>query len=158
MFVEQGELRRGLQQRLMRVLAVHVEQQFAEFAQLRERDRRAVDPRLAAAARIDRPSHQHAGLVGAVDRLRLQPGDDIAARAKFRTDLGACRAFAHDVGVGAFAERQEQGVDQDRLAGAGLPGQHREAGREVEFERLDDDEVADCERQQHRKGQGLLTA
>ncbi len=40
MLVEQVELRRGPQQRLVRVLAMHVDQLLAELAQLRQRDAR----------------------------------------------------------------------------------------------------------------------
>ena len=39
-------------------------------------------------------------------------------------DLGARRAFAHHAGIGARAQRELQRIDQDRLAGAGLAGQH----------------------------------
>ena len=148
--VEQRELGGALQQRLVRVLAVHVEQELAEFAQLRQRHRGTVDVRLAAAAGVDGPAHQHARFVRVADVLRPHPLDHRGSGAELGADLRARRAFAHHVGVGALAEREQQGVDEDGLARAGLAGEHGEAGREVEFERLDDDEVADCQRQQHR--------
>ena len=52
-------------------------------------------------------------------------------------------------GVAALAQGQRQRVDEDGLAGAGLAGEHGEAGVEFEFERIDDDEIADAERPQH---------
>ena len=70
-------------------------------------------------------------------------------------DVGARGAFAHDIGVAALSQGQQQRVDQDRLAGAGLAGQDREARRELEFEFVDDDEVADRERDQHASDDGL---
>ena len=57
--------------------------------------------------------------------------------------------FAHDAGVAAAAERELERVDQDRLAGAGLAAQHRQPRRELDLERVDDDEVADRETVQH---------
>ena len=52
-------------------------------------------------------------------------------------------------GVAAPAERQAQGIKEDRLAGAGLAGQHRQPplGRDVEL--LDKDDVADGKSGQH---------
>ena len=63
-------------------------------------------------------------------------------QVEFGADVGARRAFAHHAGVGARAQRQLQRVDQDRLAGAGLAGQHAEAVGKLEFELAHDDEVA----------------
>ena len=54
-------------------------------------------------------------------------------------------AGAHQAAVGARAEREAERVEQDRLAGAGLAGQHAEARPEFEVERLDQDDVADRE-------------
>jgi hypothetical protein len=65
-------------------------------------------------------------------------------------DVGLGRAFAHHAGVAAPAQRQLQRIDQDRLAGAGLAGEDREAG-ELEFDRVDDDEVADGQCAQHEE-------
>ena len=53
-------------------------------------------------------------------------------------------AVADQRGVAARTERQRQGVEQDRLAGAGLAGQHVEAGRDLEVGIVDDPEVADA--------------
>ena len=48
-----------------------------------------------------------------------------------------------------IAEQQRQRVEQDRLARAGLAGQHGEAALELDVERIDDDEIADRECAQH---------
>ena len=58
-------------------------------------------------------------------------------------------AVAHQRGVAARAERQREGVEQDRFAGAGLAGQHRQPGGEVDVEPVDQDDVADREPGQH---------
>jgi len=52
-------------------------------------------------------------------------------------------AFAHHAGVAAAAERELQRVDQDRFAGPGLAGQHRQPLIEREIEPLDQHNVAD---------------
>ena len=145
--VEQGELRGGAQQGLMGVLAVHVDQQFAQFTQLGERGRAAVDPGAAASARLDHAAQQY-GVLGS-DAGFVEPGCGRRVHAKLGADFGARRAFAHHVGLGALAERELQGVDQDGLAGARLAGEHGVAGRKIELERVDDHEVADGEGQQH---------
>src|SRR3712207_8873084 len=58
--------------------------------------------------------------------------------------------------AGPFAEEQAERADDDRLAGAGLAGQHVEALGEWKRQRLDDREVLDSElRQQDRKSTRL---
>jgi hypothetical protein len=48
-------------------------------------------------------------------------------------------------------ERQRESVEQDRLAGAGLAGEHRETAREVDVEPVDQHDVADRERESMRE-------
>ena len=49
---------------------------------------------------------------------------------------------AHEPCVAARPQRQRKGVEQNRLAGAGLAGQHRHAGLELDRNLVDDGEVA----------------
>ncbi len=63
--------------------------------------------------------------------------------------LALLGAVAHQRGVAARAERQREGIEQDRLAGAGLAGQHGEAAREIDIEPIDQDDVADREAGEH---------
>ena len=53
-----------------------------------------------------------------------------AIDVEYRLDGGQILAGADQVGVGARAEHEQDGVDQDGLARAGLPREHVEAGRE----------------------------
>jgi hypothetical protein len=46
--------------------------------------------------------------------------------------------------VGPPPEQQGEGVDDHGLAGAGLAGEHVEAGRDLEVGIIDDPEVADA--------------
>ena len=66
-----------------------------------------------------------------------------------RRDLGALGAVAQRVGARAPAEREHDGVDDDRLAGARLARERREAARELELGRVDDREVADLQVREH---------
>ncbi len=68
----------------------------------------------------------------------------ILHRREFGADLGFLLAFAHQSRFGALAEHDRQRVDEDRFAGAGLAGQHGEAGLEFQVEPVDDDEIADA--------------
>ena len=64
-------------------------------------------------------------------------------------DRGRVLARADQPAVGARAQRQAERVEQDRLAGAGLAGQHAKARLELELEPLDQHDVADGELPQH---------
>ena len=44
------------------------------------------------------------------------------------------RTLPHQPSIRPHAEREPQRIEQDRLAGPGLPGQHAQAGAEVEVE------------------------
>jgi len=149
MLVEQMLLRARLQQRLMRVLTVHIDQQFAQLAQLRKSCRAAIDERAAAPVCIDGPPQQ--GHVAAL--LHLVGGEPVRcnrAKTKLGSDLRARAPLADHVGIAALTEREQQGIDEDRLAGTRFTGQHCEAGREVDVEHVDDDEIANGKRKQHR--------
>ena len=150
--VEQGAHRGRARQPLPGVLAVDVDEQVGRLAQLRDRRAAAVDPRPALALRVDRAAQQHAaGVAGiGVEAGVGEPWRERRRHVELGADLGTRRAFAHDAGVAAAAERELERVDEDRLAGAGLAAQHRQARRELDLERVDDDEVADRETMQHR--------
>ncbi len=62
---------------------------------------------------------------------------------------GRILAAADQPGVGARAERQPERIEQDRLAGAGLAGEHAQPGVELELELVDEHDVADGELPQH---------
>ena len=55
----------------------------------------------------------------------------------------------HERGVGAPAREEEQGVHDERLAGAGLPGQDRQPLAERDLDVLEDGEVTDAKGRQH---------
>ena len=65
-------------------------------------------------------------------------------------DLALLGAVAHQRRIAARAERQREGVEQDRFAGAGLAGQRGKAGAEIDVQPVDQNDVADGEASQHR--------
>ena len=73
----------------------------------------------------------------------------IRRHVKGRRHLPLLGALADHAGVAAAAEREREGIEQDRLAGAGLPGEHRQAGCEIDIEPIDQDDVADRKPGQH---------
>ena len=134
----------------MRVLPMDVEEEFTGFAQLRDRRRMAVDERAAAAASIERaPQQQHARITA--QRMLIKPRRERPAGRgiEFRCDFRTLRAVADHRRVGAAAHSELERVHQDRLARAGLAGEHREPRLELELERLDDDKIADAQLAEH---------
>ena len=148
--VQKRQLPRRLQERLMRVLAVNVDQHAAHILQLRRRHGNAVHPTAGAARRIDRAAQEHFVTISG-ERMIFEPKPERFRHAEGCGEVRLGGAFAYDVRVGPGAQDEAESVDQDRLPGTGFTGQHREAGRELHVERLDDHEVPKREREQHRE-------
>jgi hypothetical protein len=147
--VQQHTLRIKFQQRLMRMLAMDVDQQITQLAQLRSRRRHAVDVGLGAPGIVDHAAQQRPALVRHQVVLG-QPHGGRFGNGKVGRDVGAGRAFTHHAGVAAPAQRQLQRVDQDRLAGAGLSRKDGKTRGKLELDRVDNDEIANGERTQHK--------
>ncbi len=60
-----------------------------------------------------------------------------------RGHLPLAGAAPHQRGVASAADGEREGIEQDRLAGAGLAGKHGQALAEFEIEPVDQDNVAD---------------
>ena len=61
-----------------------------------------------------------------------------------------CSAPVADQGaVAAAAEGERKRIEQDRLAGAGLAGEHRQAVLKIDVEAVDEDDVTDREGDKH---------
>ena len=133
--IERGALRRRRHQRLVRVLAVDVDERAAQLGQRRDGGEAPVEigPRTAVAWHD--PAH-----------------DDLVVgrehEATFDDRFGA--AGAHHRAVGTPAEQQPDGLDDHGLARARLAGDRGEAGPEHERELGDDAEVGDGQFGEHR--------
>ena len=140
---------RRVDQRALVVLAVDLDQRPAQRLQRLHAHRLVVDEGAGAAV-----GELHA----AQDQLVL--GRDVVCgherarrmvgrRLERRGHLPLLGALAHQRDVAARAERQREGIEQDRLAGAGLAGEHGQAGGEIDVEPVDQDDVANREPGQH---------
>ena len=66
-----------------------------------------------------------------------------ARQFEHRGDLALRLSLAHQRGVAARAQGEREGVEQDRLAGAGFAGQHGKAPGKIEVKLVDQDDVPD---------------
>ena len=107
----------------------------------------AIDPGAALALQVDAAPQQQ-GLASLETGL-IEPAQQAGRHIELGTDVGPQCTFAHDTHVTAAAQCELQGVDQDRLASAGLTGEDREAGVEVQLERRHDGEITQGQSAQH---------
>ncbi len=99
-----------------------------------------------AAVPEDTPGYNERVLV-----LRLQLAElfELVREVELRLDVRLLTGGA-DVGVVAFRTEQEpEGLGEDRLAGAGLPGDRVQPGRELELRLTDEDEILDAKPTKH---------
>ena len=129
------------------MLAVDFDADRGDVAQDRGRDRGRAGKGPAAAVGLERPSQQQRLARLALDAMFGQQSVDRMARRHLELGGhgGGFLAAAHQPGIGAGAERQAERVQQDRLAGAGLAGEHAEAGLELQLEPVDQHDVVDGE-------------
>ena len=127
----------------MLVLTVEVDQPCGDLAKCGGGRKRAVDERAAPTAL----------------RGDLPPDDQVlpAGLLEHRFDGSLLLAGADQVGRGAPAHEQADGPDKNGLAGAGLAGEHVEAGLELQVEPFDYGQVADGEEAEHRTRSAILS-
>ena len=150
--IEQHALRGAARQGLELVLAMDIDEELAGLAQRLQRHRLPVEIGARAAVGSDDPPHDE--LVRAADRLLRQPLPELArdpGELEGARDLGALGAVAHRFRAGAPSGEQLQRIHHDRLARAGLAGEHRESGSQLELHRVDEGEVADLQVAEHGK-------
>ena len=138
--IEQTAHRVGAGQALPGVLAMDVQQLFAQFAQLRGGGGAAVDPGAAFARGVYCAAQQQMG-AGLKPGL-FEPGLHAGCGFKFGAHLAAAGAFAHHAGFGAGTQGQLQSVDQNGFTRAGLAGQHTKARAQVQCQFVHDHKVA----------------
>jgi hypothetical protein len=149
--VQQGALGIALHQRLVRVLAVDVDQQLAQFAQLAGGGGDAVDVGLGAAGIVDHPAQQRTALV--VLELVLFCSQMLAAWVSAKSALMSALAAPSRTMLASPRPPSASWSASIRidLPAPVSPVKHREAVRELELDRVDDDEVADGQCAQHEE-------
>ena len=132
----------------MLVLAVNLDERVAQSLEETDRYRGVVDEcAMPAAARKLAPDHDLAVLdrqPGFVERRRRP-----VRHGEHRLDGGRLGVAANHVGLRASPPDEEDRVDQDGLAGAGLAGEDVDAGDEGDRDVLDNREVPDPQLAQH---------
>ena len=112
MRVEELALGSGAKERLVRVLAMEIEQPLARFLELGERPDMAVDEAARAPGAIDRaPQHELARIAGEI--ALGEPAFHGFGDLKLAGELGALGALAHERRIAAAADQQLQGVHQE---------------------------------------------
>ena len=117
----------GLQQALPCVLAVDVDQQGAQCAQLGGGHRRAVDPSAAFSLYVNGAAQQQFALFTGLHTQLIQHGAYRIGRVENGADVSFGRPFTHHLGFCARTHGQLQCFQQDGFAGAGFAGEHVEA-------------------------------
>ena len=125
------------------MLAVDLDQSLPHLAQQLDADADVVDEGAAPAVG---PLHapQDEPVLG-LDAVLGQEREHGMALGKLenRRHLALSLALAHERSIAATADGEREGIEQDRLAGAGFAGERRQALAEFEIELVDQDDVAD---------------
>ena len=147
--VQQLLLHLAPQQAVVFVLAMQIHQHLAQFAQQAGGRGLTVDKGAGRAIGADDAADD--AFLGAVQFVFPQPALGLAGLAgvESHADFRLLRTVADHAAVGPVPQRQPQGIEQDRLARPGFPGEHRHARLKLEIELLDDGEVPDVDVGQH---------
>ncbi|MCK7520888.1 MAG: hypothetical protein MZV64_25940 [Ignavibacteriales bacterium] len=137
--VEQAAVLVEVEQALVLVLAVHVEEQRRELREVGAAHRRGLDEGSSRPVDLSTRRTMTAPSSGARPRAASHAAaSPPAANRDHPRDRRLLRPRADDRGVGAVAEQQPQGADEDRLARARLARQHVQAAGEADLQLLDD--------------------
>ena len=129
----------GFQERLMRVLAVNVDEPFSELAHLRNCHGRGVDPGARAAFGVNRTAQQHR--VAFVKSCILKPAAGTRHNRKLCADFSAQSSFANNARIASGPENKFKRVDENRLACAGFACETGKSLFCFNVQRRDDDEI-----------------
>jgi hypothetical protein len=147
--IKQVAMRAGVDQRPLVVLAMDLDQRAAYVAHQRNAGRLVVDEDAGAPVRgLDAAQDDVAVVVQRVFRQKQARGM-IARHVEHSRNLALRSTMPHKRGVAARAERQRKGIEENGFAGAGLAGQHGKAGREIDVQPFDQDDIADRQPGKH---------
>ena len=140
---------RRVEQAVLVELALDLDQAIADSGQEIHAGRLVVDKGAAAAIGAEGAA-QHECAVAVQAGL----GDQRARRVivgdiEHRRDAGLFRLAPDQTRLGPLTQGQAEGIQQDRFAGAGFTGQHREAGLKIKAEVVDKHHVANGQAGQH---------
>ncbi len=156
--VEQPAVSGGIDQSALVVLAVDLDQRTAELLEHLHAHRLIVDESArASVGELHAAQDQFVlggNIIGREQRARRMVARDI----EHSGHLALLDALPHQRLVAAAAQSQRESIEQDRLAGAGLAGEHGKAVGKIDVEPVDQDDVADRKSGEHWPGcvQGLV--
>ena len=147
-------MRRRIEQAALGELALDFHQHLAELAQ--QSDACGLIVNEGAAAPVDgehAPQHEDAVALALEPMLcNSRAGWMLGRQRKDRGHHRLLGALTHQPALGAHAQSEAQSVQQDRLPGTGLSGQHAEPRVEPEFQPVDQHDIANGEALQHGRG------
>ena len=149
--VEDVELGGGVEKGLVVVGAVEVDEAGAEALEEGQGDGGVVDKGLAAAGGLDGAAEDELSAFAGVEAGFGEEGVDFRGVGEVEGGLDGALGFAGTDrgGVGAFAEEQIEGPDEDGFAGAGFAGDDVEPGFERDGGFLDEGEIFHSQERQH---------
>ncbi len=147
--VEDGAMGFGVDEGSVVVLAVDLDQTCPDRLQNLHADGLVVDERTGAAVRKLQAPQDEVSVRGQVG-VGGNPSGGVAGRCvEDGRHLPLRFPVPDEAAIAAPAERQGEGIKQDRFPGAGLAREDAQPGREVQLEPIDQDNVADRELCQH---------
>jgi len=105
-------------------LTLDLDEAVAELAEEADADRLVVDEGAAAPVRRQHPAQEERLLARELLACEHRPCRMVARELEGRGDAGLAGTLAHEGRIGAGAECQAESIEQDRLAGTRLAGQH----------------------------------
>jgi hypothetical protein len=153
MRVEQVEVPRHVRERVVLVLRADVDQLLADALEHALRRQVGLHDRAPAPRASDHAlEHQRLALAGRHVELVEDRRDAPAGRGvelELALDARRLCALTDQVGAAPGAAQQRQRVDDDRLARAGLAGQHVHAAPELERDVVEEGQSADVQVAEH---------
>ena len=139
----------GIDQRALVVLAVDLDQRGAELLHHLHAHRLIVDEGARAPVGELHAAQDQLVLGGDIVGLEQRARRMSARDLEHGGHLALLGALPHQRLVAAGAQSQRKGIEQDRLAGAGLAGEHGKPLGEIDVEPVDQDDVADRKSGEH---------
>ena len=148
--VEDHAMVGGIEEPALLELALDLDEAVAELAQQSHARRLVVDKGAAAPVGREQPAQDDRLAVAVTPGLAQdRMGGVVAPDRELGRHRRLLRAGPHQAGLCPPAERQAERVQQDRLAGPGLAGQHAEPRAKGESEPIDQHDIADGQAEQH---------
>jgi hypothetical protein len=131
------------------MLAVNVDQQIAEHAQLLDRHRPAVNPNAGPPRRVDDAAQEALLVIGKLVFFEKLLCRNTFRDHELRADFSLGATLPYQIGTGPLAENRREGIDHDRFARTGFSGQSGEAPVEFQGKVLDENEVSNIQSAKH---------